>query len=232
MLFASMVSWADVVYLKNGSVIKGKVIETAPNKSYKIKTKDGSIFVFEAEKVEKISFGEEEEVEIKYSEIKYRRKEKPNKISLGVGIPYGMLGWNLEIEKNRFAVSGGVGRDISGLMGWAVGVRAYLNEPTKTFRLRAGCFYGIVAGVWMESYTYYWGTGEHEHKEYKRNYPGFAPSLGFEWRYGENLSLEFDLLHPIFDKDKIKKDWEKEGWKAGEDAIFSIPISLSLARRW
>ena len=43
----------DVVYLKNGSVIKGTVIEQVPNKQIKIQTKDGNIFVFEYDEIEK-----------------------------------------------------------------------------------------------------------------------------------------------------------------------------------
>ncbi|MFM6984954.1 MAG: hypothetical protein ACKOXF_12525 [Chitinophagaceae bacterium] len=38
-------SWQDVVYLKNGSKIKGMITEFVPNVSYTITTSDGSIFV-------------------------------------------------------------------------------------------------------------------------------------------------------------------------------------------
>ncbi|MGB1206954.1 MAG: hypothetical protein ACPG5B_15015 [Chitinophagales bacterium] len=46
---------ADVVYLKNGSIIKGNIIELLPSKSVKIELLDGSIFVFEMETVVKIA---------------------------------------------------------------------------------------------------------------------------------------------------------------------------------
>ena len=45
----------DVVYLKNGSIIKGIIIEQIPFVSYKIQTTDGSIFVFSADDVERIA---------------------------------------------------------------------------------------------------------------------------------------------------------------------------------
>jgi len=45
----------DVVYLKNGSVIKGEILEQIPNQSVKIQTSDGSIFVYPASEVEKIT---------------------------------------------------------------------------------------------------------------------------------------------------------------------------------
>ncbi len=45
----------DVVYLKNGSIIKGIIVEQIPNVSYKIETADGSVFVYSADEVEKIT---------------------------------------------------------------------------------------------------------------------------------------------------------------------------------
>jgi hypothetical protein len=45
----------DVVYLKNGSIIHGTIIEQIPNESLKLKTKDGSVFVYKIVEVEKIT---------------------------------------------------------------------------------------------------------------------------------------------------------------------------------
>ncbi len=51
----------DVVYLKNGSIIRGMVIEQVPGKSLKIRTRDGSVFVYAMDEVERIT--KEEPVE-------------------------------------------------------------------------------------------------------------------------------------------------------------------------
>lgn len=58
-LFMAVSSFAlaqqrDVVHLKNGSIVKGTVLEIVPNGSLKIETTDGSMFVFELTEVEKI----------------------------------------------------------------------------------------------------------------------------------------------------------------------------------
>lgn len=45
----------DVVYLKNGSIIRGIIIEQIPNQSLKIQTNDGSLFVYEITDVAKIT---------------------------------------------------------------------------------------------------------------------------------------------------------------------------------
>lgn len=45
----------DVVYLNNGSIIRGTIIEQVPNKTLKIKTSDGSVFVYDIADIEKIA---------------------------------------------------------------------------------------------------------------------------------------------------------------------------------
>ena len=45
----------DVVYLKNGGLIRGLVFEQIPGVSLKIQTNDGSVFVYKMEEVEKIT---------------------------------------------------------------------------------------------------------------------------------------------------------------------------------
>ncbi|MGM0407205.1 MAG: hypothetical protein ACQERU_04430 [Bacteroidota bacterium] len=45
---------ADVVYLKNGSIIKGQITEMIPDKHIKIETSGGSLFVYTFEEIEKI----------------------------------------------------------------------------------------------------------------------------------------------------------------------------------
>ncbi|MDO4758056.1 MAG: hypothetical protein Q4A18_02185 [Rikenellaceae bacterium] len=53
--FAMAQSYQEVVYLKNGSVIRGVVIEQVPGVSLKVQTSDGSIFAYPMSDVEKIT---------------------------------------------------------------------------------------------------------------------------------------------------------------------------------
>lgn len=48
-------NYQDVVYLKNGSVIRGIIVEQVPNKSIKIETSDKSIFVYQMDDIEKLT---------------------------------------------------------------------------------------------------------------------------------------------------------------------------------
>lgn len=45
----------DVVYLKNGSIIRGMIIEQIPNETIKIETADRNVFVYNFEEIEKIT---------------------------------------------------------------------------------------------------------------------------------------------------------------------------------
>ena len=45
----------ETIYLKNGSVIRGTVIEQVPGQSLKVQTKDGSVFVYQMNEVERIT---------------------------------------------------------------------------------------------------------------------------------------------------------------------------------
>ena len=59
-LFVTIFSFAqsnlqDVVYLKNGSIIRGVITELSPNQPVKIETADRNVFVFQWEEIERIT---------------------------------------------------------------------------------------------------------------------------------------------------------------------------------
>lgn len=48
-------TFQDVLYLKNGSIIHGVIIEQVPNQSIKIQTNDKNVFFYKIEEIEKIT---------------------------------------------------------------------------------------------------------------------------------------------------------------------------------
>jgi hypothetical protein len=48
-------AYQDVVYLKNGSIIRGTIIEQIPNVSLKIETSDKNVFSYKIEEIEKMT---------------------------------------------------------------------------------------------------------------------------------------------------------------------------------
>jgi hypothetical protein len=53
--FAHGQHYEEVVYLKNGSIIRGAIIEEIPNVSIKIKTYDNSVFSYKMDEIDKIT---------------------------------------------------------------------------------------------------------------------------------------------------------------------------------
>ena len=91
LLFVFVLSWSfaqnnyqDVIYLKNGSIIRGVIIEQIPNKTFKIETEERNVFVFEVDEIDKIT---KEYAENK-KPISDRRKGYIG-ISMGASIPVG-----------------------------------------------------------------------------------------------------------------------------------------------
>lgn len=52
---AQLNSMIDVVYLKNGSILRGVIIEQVPNELIKLQTADGNVFVYQTNEIEKIT---------------------------------------------------------------------------------------------------------------------------------------------------------------------------------
>jgi hypothetical protein len=48
-------NYRDVVHLKNGSIIKGVIVEQVPGKQLKIETTNGNLFVYQMEEIDKMS---------------------------------------------------------------------------------------------------------------------------------------------------------------------------------
>lgn len=69
-------SYADELHKRDGSIIKGKIVEVIPNETYKIQASDGSIFVVKTEEVTKIVYNfptvTNEELEIRFNSLEGR----------------------------------------------------------------------------------------------------------------------------------------------------------------
>ena len=68
----------EVVYLKNGSAIRCTVVEQIPGETVKVKTSDGSIFVYKMSEVEKIT--KEEKIQKEFLPEKGMPKKDLQKI--------------------------------------------------------------------------------------------------------------------------------------------------------
>ena len=134
MTFAfAQTSLQDVVYLKNGSIIRGDIIEMVPGETIKIMTSDGSVFVHDYADVEKFA------------------KEKPMNLTTINNSIY-------NVEKKSPWLSGALSFFIPGLGQFYNGEnrKGWVDLATSL-----GGFTGMYAGaymvVWGSSYDYYYG---------------------------------------------------------------------------
>lgn len=80
----------DVVYLKNGSILRGVIIEQIPNETIKLQTSDGSVFVYQTNEIKKIT--KEEPLNHSQNKSNYGRKSTDRRgyIGLSVGPSFGV----------------------------------------------------------------------------------------------------------------------------------------------
>ncbi|CAG1065348.1 hypothetical protein BAC1_00929 [uncultured bacterium] len=104
---------------------------------------------------------------------------------IGVGVPFGGIGGNVEAMLNRyFSVSLGMGI-AAGNLGWAGGIKAYPIGSDQKVSPRLSAYYGTVAVL---------DFGDHEEVD-----EGAAYGVGLSWRNHPKTRVEFDLLYIDYD---------------------------------
>ena len=135
----------DVVYLKNGSIVRGMIMEQIPNESVKIETYDGSIFVYKMDEIEKIT--KEPIKKDKKGRITRVVPKEPEKYPLGdftlLFNPGGFLTQGpqlmLDIRLSRYFSFGFTSRyPIAGLLGKDVEDRDYEHRRIENTEYLAG----------------------------------------------------------------------------------------------
>lgn len=122
------------------------------------------------------------------------------RLGFGYGIPYGYLGLNGEYMLfDYFSITGGLGFSPGGA-GWIMGIRIYMNEPSRRIRPRISALYGTVSVL----------SKRYGPEQTYENDQGYAYGLGFEWKFLDSgkHSLDFDLIMTDYD---VPPGYEKKG---------------------
>lgn len=136
----------EVVYLKNGSIIKGIIIEQVPNQSLKIQTADGSIFVYNISEVEKITkeavkptystnLSDEEEEEEDDNKASGNGLKTRFRILMETGYQFGLGDECASFSSAPFNISLGCQIGSHFYVGGGVGIRYLFNEEDGYFAL-------------------------------------------------------------------------------------------------
>lgn len=152
----------DVLYLQNGSIIKGIIIEQIPNVSVKIKSNEGNIYVYDFKDILKFS---KEEVMVQstkdtvdYCSMAYFDADEHYK---GKG---SLRGWIYPVTILTSPIIGlipaaiGSGNDLSNeqlnypnreLMKNTEYRDCYIEKANKKKKSKAWAAYGISSGIWL-----------------------------------------------------------------------------------
>ena len=137
MIAAAQANLQDVVYLKNGSVIRGVIIEQVPGISLKIQTADGNIFVYDITDVQKMT---------KEQAVGVARQASPYAYGMGMSTSTAIS------ERSP---------GLAGVLSWLVpGAGQFYNGESKKgwtdlgVHLGGYVVYGIGIGMMSNSYYY------------------------------------------------------------------------------
>lgn len=156
--------YQDVVYLKNGSVVRGMIIEQVPNTSLKIQTADNSLFVFTFDEI------------LKITKEKPNLGEKPAKKD-GSTKPEGKL------KRSTVALTGGWAIPFGDLSGGY-----YESETGIMLGIDFGYLLSNSAGISMKS-----TVSKHSTDEPDYNYSVSDWSVGPFYSHKFSNSLEWDV---------------------------------------
>jgi len=207
----------DIIYLKNGSVINGQIISSLPSGQVKIKTKDNSLWVFEAAQIDSISkstgvFSQIHTGYFNLTEAGILAGNSNNKYAT----PFSLMnisGWQFN---NQFSVGAGAGVEFFSetYLPVVADFRYYLKRQgvNPFFGIQGG--YSFAMDTPDKQYVY----GGSDYSSVWRNPTidalrikakgGFLmnPFVGFSTPLGENLALTFSAGYRIMRQRYSRED--------------------------
>jgi hypothetical protein len=172
----------DVVYLKNGSKIRGTIIEQVPNKQLTIAMRDGSEFVYTFDEIEIIRKERSKEHRFDLMHAEYLE------LGINFGTPAGLnLAAGYWFDEVGLRFTGMILEDLAGIQ---ANVGFKLSENSRRSHVLA-----VIAGVSEivhKEWTYYGGV-------YELNLSGFFLQAGATFGRGgfssPQLALQIGYMH-------------------------------------
>jgi len=141
------------------------------------------------------------------------RAEGPVRLGAGFGIPYGVIGVNVEARAGDYVgLTAGVGHTVFAGVGWCVGGRGYLFPPERKLRPRLAAYYGTA----------------YVHGDLEKQKAGLAVGGGAHLRLGKSKKhgLETDVLLIVSPStSSVEEDWG--GVSVGAPVKVSLGYTFS-----
>lgn len=188
-------NYQDVVYLKNGSIIRGTIIEQVPNKSIKIETADRNVMVYQMEDIEKIS---KEAIQSNDNSSKNSSQKKSGYLGIvELGYAFGIKG---AYDFLNFNFINGYKFNPYFSLGFGTGLKYYFESKALAIP-----FFADFRGYFIDgNVTPYIGLGVGYSIFVKPEFHslGFLlnPSIGGSFKVGNNAALNLSagyLLHLV-----------------------------------
>jgi len=144
-------------------------------------------------------------------------------IGAGLGIPYGILGLNMDIKLYKsLYVTGGIGTGIVVSPMYNIGTKLYMRSGEYKWRPRISAYYGTNGMLFVEDYN----------GNLKERYSGLTLGIGQQWTLGINRSWGIDLdLMFITDDSELKnriQELKDKGYSFASESMGNVKLSFGL----
>jgi hypothetical protein len=158
-------------------------------------------------------------------EVKEQSYNSYGSIGLGFGLPYGLLGANLDLKLfNVLYATAGIGTGIYVTPMYTVGLKCFLRSGNYKFRPRVMAGYGTTSMINMQdSYGY---TVE------KGTFNGVTLAAGFQWALNITKTVGFDLdIVYILDDSEFEDRidyYKNQGYDLDFESSGNVKVALGL----
>ena len=211
-LFAGVEVGSKIYYsvkMQNGVEHKARIVSVDPDKVLLLLPGDKSLTVSTGEIIE----------------IKRQAHNSTGSVGVGFGIPYGLLGVNLDLKLvSVLNVTAGIGSGIYVNPMYSAGLKCFLRSGNYIFRPRIEALYGTASMINVVD-----SNGETIEKG---SFNSFVLGAGFQWALdiSRTWGLDFDIIYIVDDSElESRLDYlVNQGYNLDVVATGNVKISLGL----
>jgi hypothetical protein len=211
-LFTNVEVGSKIYYsikMQNGMEHKARIVSVDPDKVLLLLPGDKSLTISTSEIID----------------IKKQAHNSAGSVGVGFGIPYGLLGANLDIKLvSVLNVTAGLGSGIYVNPMYSAGLRCFLRSGNYMFRPRIEALYGTASMINVED-----SNGETVEKG---SFNSFVLGAGFQWALdiSRTWGLDFDIIYIVDDSElESRLDYLiNQGYNFDVVATGNVKISLGL----